>query len=141
MKPLVTSTSLAKTVSNSFLALLMMLSVFLLSNNVAEAGASIGYKITNISITSGQCVVYGYFYNNGNSGATVTQIKFFGTITNSSNQPLYNFNQTWAGSICTVGWIGAGSRKNWSFTSRKNIYRSQNSGLRWNINTTVSWRG
>ena len=61
-----------------FLTVILISAVGSFGIETAEA-KGVNYKLTNISLRNGKCTFYGYFYNS--TGATVTRIKFFGTIT------------------------------------------------------------
>lgn len=54
--------------------------VFAAASPIASARASINYKLTGVSTQNGRAVLYGYFYNGGNSGGTVTEVNFLGYI-------------------------------------------------------------
>ena len=116
----------------------LLSAVGFINNVIVEANASIGFKTTNISLQNGRCIIYGYFYNNGNSGATVTSVRFVGNIYDSSGKSMYNIDQIWNGT--KAGYIAPGAQKSWSFTSDKNIYKYYRGNPEWNFNTTVSWR-
>ena len=103
-----------------FTAMLFIFPIFLFGNNITEARADIGYQITNISLQTGKCVIYGCFYNDGDSGATVTKIKFLGEIRDLNDRLMYAVDQTWED--IDVGFLSAGEKRSWSFTSYKNIY-------------------
>ena len=48
--------------------------------SAAHTSSYVNYAVTSVSNQNGRAVLYGYFYNNGNSGGTVTEVNFLGYI-------------------------------------------------------------
>ena len=62
-------------------AILTLALTFFAASPIVSARASyINYKVTSVSTHNGYATLHGYFYNSGNSGATVKAVRFRGYI-------------------------------------------------------------
>ena len=108
-------------------AMLTLALTFLAASPIVQARASINYKVTSISTGSGSATLHGYFYNSGNSGATVTAVRFSGYIgdvrINASAEDM---------SL----WVGADSRVNYTITIHGNGLNSRTS-TNYNLDTST----
>ena len=116
-----------------FFAAMLMSSICLWQGNVAEAGASIHWKTTSVSLVPGKAIVRGYFYNNGNSSAAVTKFEMWGYIAQ------YKINVTYRDSNITVGYVGPGNRVDWTFTVLERAINYSSNNPRYNFDSRVTW--
>lgn len=117
-----------------FFAAMLMSSVCLWQGNIAEAGANIRWQTTSVSLVPGKAIVRGYFYNNGNSGAYVNQMKIWGSIDS------FRINVTYSGSNISVGYLGAGTRVDWTFTILERAINYSSSSPRYNFDWNVTFK-
>lgn len=114
-----------------FFAFMLMSAIFLCQNGTVEAGANINWQTTSVTLEPGKAIIKGYFYNDGNSGATVTQMAINGTIAQ------YNINANT--SDIANPFVGAGSRVDQTFVIWDGNISYSDSNPQYNFNTNVSW--
>lgn len=96
-----------------FLIALLMFSVIFCHKNFAEAKADIHWIATDVTLDSGKCTVHGYFENRGDTGGTVTNIKFVVDVTTSDKKTnIYSKVFNVQPKNC---YISAGAQISWNF--------------------------
>ena len=104
-------------------------------NNFAEAKANITWTTTDVKLEAGNCTVKGYFTNNGDTGGTVTKMKFIVDAKESAQgKSIYSAVWEYSPKDC---YIPAGAQKNWSFWNNDKKCPSWSKELWWNVNRTV----
>ena len=104
-------------------------------NNFAEAKASITWTTTDVILDVGKCTVKGYFTNNGDTGGTVTKMKFIvDTKESAQGTSLYSAVWEYSPNDC---YIPAGAQISWSFWHNDKLCPSWSKSLWWSVNRTV----
>ena len=104
-------------------------------NNFAEAKASIKWTTTDVILDFGKCTVKGYFTNNGDTGGTVTKVKFIvDTKESAGGTSLYS--AVWEDTVKN-GYIPAGAQRNWSFWHNDKTCPSWSKYLWWGVKPSV----
>ena len=123
-----------------FLAALFMVAfaICAFQSGVAEAKADIHYKITGFRIQSGQYVIDGYFYNNGNSGGTPTLMKFLGSVKYNNRSLIVD--TSFSGSNLNVGYLAPSDRRSWYFAVTAKNLSAYSGNINWDIKSLVNWK-
>ena len=74
--------------------LVMAMMIFGFQKNITEANSDddVSFEILNVTLNDGNAEIEGVFTNNSDTDATVTAIKFWGTLKDSKGKVMYDID-------------------------------------------------
>lgn len=104
-----------------------------------DASANVKYQPTNVYLYNGKSVIEGYFYNEGNTGATVTDIDISFTASDSAGNYIFSDSGNFTLDN-SYAWVPAYGKISWKFTFHDSNCPGYNGSIRWHVDHKVHFR-
>ncbi len=99
-----------------------------------DASANVKFQTTNVYLYSGKAVIEGYFYNEGDTGASVTNVALSYTASDGAGNYIFsdscNFRNVNA-------WVPAYGNAPWRFTITNSNTPGYGGSIRWHVEYDV----
>ena len=99
-----------------------------------DASANIKFQATNVYLYNGKSVIEGNFYNEGDSGATVTTVKLSFTASDKAGNYVFSDSGLFSG---VNAWVPAYGTTAWSFTINNSNTPGYAGTIKWHIDADV----